>query len=314
MLVRLKESCRSALWFVRRMLWRRRVSLYGRMGLYPRMRRRQHGSVRILTYHGVAPEKCMGRPWIPHYFISDGLLDRHLTWLKQAGDLVSIQQAMEILLERSAPRDLVYVVTFDDGFYNNLSIVAPLLASHGVSATVFIATGLCDPGGQTPLWIQSRFMRHLQDQGRLTLTGEQSRAVAAARSGGRTPPYDILPVMDQLWRDNARHIDPAAIEATRMATSDELRRMVEAGMTLGAHTVNHVHLAGITGERRRAEIRESVESIRAMTERHWVAFAYPNGKPSDFGDEDVATLKAMDVACALTTTPGVNTPGARLDR
>ena len=42
------------------------------------------------------------------------------------------------------------VVTFDDGYRDNLRVAAPLLLKHGVPATFFIATGHVDSGRPFP--------------------------------------------------------------------------------------------------------------------------------------------------------------------
>ena len=73
-------------------------------------------------------------------------------------------------------------VTFDDGYADNLEIAAPILAEHGIPATLFVATGLVDADGP-PWW--DRLASLLLEPARLPST-------LALSSGG--DPWHIPPL------------------------------------------------------------------------------------------------------------------------
>src|SRR5690606_7576799 len=105
------------------------------------------GGLRILTYHGVCRDNERHLPWIPAYFVTQSLLDRHLRWLREAGEVVSLRTALDLAREGGLRRELVYAITFDDGYFNNLSLAAPILRAHGATATFFLTTAPIDAGG-----------------------------------------------------------------------------------------------------------------------------------------------------------------------
>ena len=156
-----KRWLRPVLWPVRRALWRARVGLYARTGQFARLRRAQSGGVRILTYHGVHGDEATRPSWIPRYFVSESQLDQQLAWLRQAGPIIAMDEARDILSETRRRAPLAFVLTFDDGYYNNLSRAAPILAAHAAPATAFLTTGPIDAGGAVPTWIQGRILGHL---------------------------------------------------------------------------------------------------------------------------------------------------------
>lgn len=78
---------------------------------------------------------------------------------------------------------------------------------------------------------------------------------------------------------------------------DELGRLAEQGIELGAHTRTHPRLTTLSPARARGEIAGSVERIERETGRRPAGFAYPYGDVN----ETVAAAAAESCAWACTT-------------
>jgi peptidoglycan/xylan/chitin deacetylase (PgdA/CDA1 family) len=61
----------------------------------------------------------------------------------------------------------------------------------------------------------------------------------------------------------------------RMMTRSEIRRMADAGIELGAHTLSHPDLTTIDRAQCQAEVEGSKQQLEALIEREVVTFAYP---------------------------------------
>ncbi len=93
---------------------------------------------------------------------------------------------------------------------------------------------------------------------------------------------------------------------------DDCREMADAGMTIGSHTMNHVHLAQLDEAGAEAELRESKEAIEAELGRACDHFCCP------FGRENIDYLPGRDPDMArragyksfLTTDRGKAEAGA----
>lgn len=70
----------------------------------------------------------------PHHF------GEHLEVLRKYGQPIRLQQLTQAHRDGNIPHHAV-VVTFDDGYANNLNNAIPLLERYHIPATVFIATG-----------------------------------------------------------------------------------------------------------------------------------------------------------------------------
>ncbi|MEE8350869.1 MAG: polysaccharide deacetylase family protein [Rhodospirillales bacterium] len=71
-------------------------------------------------------------------------------------------------------------------------------------------------------------------------------------------------------------------------TWDDCRKMADAGMTIGSHTINHVHLADLDEDTARAEMKGSKDVIEAELGRACDHFCCP------FGRENIDYLPGRD--------------------
>src|SRR5215216_7794219 len=110
-----------------------------------RIKRRVSDRALILMYHRVAEPGC--DPWelavTPEHF------RQHLEVLRKYDRMMRNDQ-LAASLERGKLPNRAVVVTFDDGYADNLLSAKPLLEKYDVPATVFIATGYV--GNEREFW------------------------------------------------------------------------------------------------------------------------------------------------------------------
>ena len=105
------------------------------------------GSLRripVLLYHSVT-DSPVG-PIAP-YTVSPATFERHLELIAERHQALTVSQLVECLgAGRTLPPAPV-VITFDDGFADNLDEAAPRLAGHKLAATVYVTSGLVGQAG-----------------------------------------------------------------------------------------------------------------------------------------------------------------------
>src|SRR5690242_16694094 len=109
-------------------------SLLGISAQFKRLHAYQLGSYAILLYHRIADESA--DPWglcvSPAHFI------QQLEALRRSGYTpVSLQEATE----QHRPRCRRVVLTFDDGYSDNLNVALPILNAYSCPATFFVTAG-----------------------------------------------------------------------------------------------------------------------------------------------------------------------------
>ncbi|SUX47714.1 polysaccharide deacetylase family protein [Chryseobacterium indoltheticum] len=91
-------------------------------------------SIRILMYHQVLPKSTAYKNDL---IVTVENLEEQLTYIKNNFTTVFFRD-----LEASKSVENKIILTFDDGYYNNLQYLIPLLEKHQLKATIFIPTEL----------------------------------------------------------------------------------------------------------------------------------------------------------------------------
>jgi hypothetical protein len=93
---------------------------------------------------------------------------------------------------------------------------------------------------------------------------------------------------------------------------DDCRRLSEAGMTVGSHTMTHARLIDLDGDAVAVEMRSSKEVIEEKLGRPCRDFCCPWGRPGEdfLPARDPAMAAAQGYRSFLTTARGAMVPGA----
>lgn len=110
-------------------------------------------SLPILAYHRVCHEESDAS------CVRTADFERQLTWLMQAGyETISFEDLLKWELGIGLLPKKTVVLTFDDGYLDNWTILYPLLRERRMKATVFLTTGFIGTEGFLT-WQQVRRMR-----------------------------------------------------------------------------------------------------------------------------------------------------------
>jgi peptidoglycan/xylan/chitin deacetylase (PgdA/CDA1 family) len=91
----------------------------------------------ILNYHNIATAP-LGMQ-MPRLYVSPLQFERHLWWMRRVGLVgVTLSEGVRRLRARNAARCVV--LTFDDGYADNVANAAPILQEYGFGATCFVVS------------------------------------------------------------------------------------------------------------------------------------------------------------------------------
>ncbi len=229
-------------------------------------------------------------------------------------------------LDRGELPPRAVVVTFDDGYANNLEAALPSLAAHGVPATLFVATGYI--GERREYWwdelerlVAVGVAGHAAPWLEL-VAGERRLGCAMDASGPavqgiaewlKAQPVDsVEDVLGQLRGWAGVDGVPAPRATHRPLTLDELREIAASPqIEIGAHTSRHPRLGSQNPGVQRDEIERSRSDLAAWLGAAPASFAYPFGNPDgDYSAASVALVRAAGFACAVSGAPGLTGPGS----
>ncbi|MCE4223528.1 polysaccharide deacetylase family protein [Methylobacterium sp. C25] len=271
----------------------------------------------ILTFHHVRPAAPAAYAPNSLLAITPDFLDRTLTLLRARGfELIGLDAVPERLSGRATQAPFA-VLTFDDGYRDNLQFAAPILARHGAPWTLFVASDFAEGRGRL-WWIELE--RAIAALDRVALSPEQTGGLAldllAGDAAQKSAAFDAVyralrsAPEERLLATIAALCERAGFAPGKVAEElclswDELRALAaNPAVTIGAHTVSHPMLAKHDETFARREVAESRARIAASLGRDIRHLSFPVGDPTSAGPREFAIARELGFATAVTTRPG----------
>jgi peptidoglycan/xylan/chitin deacetylase (PgdA/CDA1 family) len=249
---------------------------------FPALLGGRNGAV-ILAWHNVVPagERARG----------DGSL--HLPQAAFAAQLDALVRTHRVLPlnELLAPGETGprAAITFDDGYRGAVSAGVEELSRRGLPATFFVVSGAA--AGERFWWdvlagdcglsatVRAQALGRFGGRGVDILKSASSARAAAVTQSAMAPapctggsPVSVLDAED----------DAGALPWHATAAGDHELRAAAAvpGITLGSHTASHPDLSALEGDELRAELRDSIASLRSRFPSVIPWISYPYGRTS----------------------------------
>ena len=108
----------------------------------------------ILMYHSVA-EKPEAQFIDPRDHVPPDIFEKQMEFLSRQRKVISLQELLDMLRLGETPKAGSVVITFDDGYLDNLTVAAPILDRLRLTATIFLPTGYIDRGENQ--WVDQVF-------------------------------------------------------------------------------------------------------------------------------------------------------------
>lgn len=279
----------------------------------------ESGDTLVLTLHRVIPDSHMCYCRSPKGMVlRESAFAELLAYLKKYAIVVSPDSIPQRQGPDERPRVLL---TFDDGWSDNFSIAAPLLARFGMSACFFAVTN--HAGASQPFWPEQvlGLVRALDRNGRRA----EMRDIFGVLQTRQQPPSLIEEMKEEQLLNWLKQFRPTIIRSViteaeqrlapdiamdtpdpweRLMTWDELRALAHAGHTIASHTSSHALLTQLHIADASAELTESAAQLKCCmaaerAETRWIA--YPNG----YSDSIVRELAYKSgYRYGFTTVPG----------
>jgi len=272
------------------------------------------GGLAVVTYHGVVPRGYkLGDAGLDGNLISSEMLRRQVRLLKARYQVISPNDALAWIERRRDLPPRAVLLTCDDGLLNCLTDMVPVLREEGVGCLFFV-TGASAAQSRSVLWYEELFLLFLRARvGSFKISCEALtiRGNLGSPKQRRALWWDLVRRLSEFTAEVRRSflyaartefglenpIDLQNSESCRrfgLMTRSELRELVSAGMSIGAHTMSHPMLSRAPAPVAAEEIAGSKVALESVLQQPVWAFAYP------FGDSQSVTLPILE----MTRTTG----------
>jgi peptidoglycan/xylan/chitin deacetylase (PgdA/CDA1 family) len=266
----------------------------------------------IFGFHNVSPS------WLAPCEPGAALrgLETQCRFLRAAFNVLPLADALDRLTAgRSLPRRAA-AITFDDGYRDNLDVAAPVLARHGLPATVFLVPGLLS--NETRAWWEVAAWAVTHARHPQLAWGDQVLPLRHAAQRRRAARAVLRDLKRRTAADREAALDALIdrLGAPRADAGDRLfldwdgaARLARApGISIGSHTVSHPILSREHPETQRHELADSRTSLEAVLDVPVRHVAFPNGTAADYDRHTIAAAREAGYSHAVTTRLGINGP------
>lgn len=267
----------------------------------------------VLCYHRIAAASSPGFYGFWKNASADAAeFSWQLQYLKQNYTVVGLEDVLAWLDGAGSMPPRPLLITFDDGYRDNLTVAVPALEALGLRAVFFIATDFV--GGQkafpwdyaTEAILRSRRKGSvaLPLLGSTDLEGDRRTIALHLVRTLKTVPGSAL---RQILGELAEVLDVAAWGPAPdglLINWDDLREMAGRGHVIAPHSHTHANLANLSRAEACLEISQSRARIEGGLGCPVQAFAYPYGRPTDFTADTEQELAQQKFKLAFAASGG----------
>jgi peptidoglycan/xylan/chitin deacetylase (PgdA/CDA1 family) len=270
----------------------------------------------ILVYHSISHDGC---GVFCDNIVHVRKFEEQISFLKKNYKIVPLTSLIERLQDGGEVPSNWVVLTFDDGYKDNVQHAAPLISKYKIPATMFIITGVV---------LDNRKLFYDEIQGIIDNTDIKEICLNVS---GRKFKYDlstkkkkndaVLNLVLGMREKNSEELNDimnnlrvlCGVTADRQGSKsaylseEDLAFLTNSGIEIGSHTKNHRNLITLTERELNEEIKDSKKILDEM-HSDVTSFSYPFGKRSTYNLFIKNMVKHAGYTSAVTTNFGKVTP------
>jgi len=226
---------------------------------------------------------------------------------------ISVTQLLDWFSRKVKPAANGVLVTFDDGYRNNLTHAAPVLYELGIPAVFHVATGYI--GHKRILWHNEIYRRVMYwPKANIPMPdGIPDKILSSDLRERRLLANSLRQYTKKMSHDSSRQyltrlreydlpvLKESEQEMFAFLSWDDVRELHRKGFEIGSHTVEHPMLTRLEPSQLDRELRESKSTIEEEVGVACRCIAYPNGTPCDYSDAVVQGARRAGYKVGLTT-------------
>ncbi len=292
----------------------------GGIRLYRRINKKKSNGkgIKILAYHDI------GAPSFFNLQVPEEIFLSHVKYLLESNyNLISLEEAAELLKSKRPIPDDTVVITFDDGYKSIYKNVLSTVKQYNIPVTVFLSTEPVEK--RRPLFVDAlAYAFENTKNKKLNLTSWTLKEYPIGNQDLKEMAgYEINEYSKDLRSEDRRKFLEFIFEKLdvdldsqelrdRMLSWDEVVESSRSGVSFGVHTVTHPSLARISNDEAGDEILGSKKIMEEKLNSEVKTFAYPYGSAQDVSEAVRQIVIEKNFLCAVTLQNGVNNGGSDL--
>lgn len=245
-------------------------------------------SLRIVYYHIVSDSNP------EHYFSNKALSVQgfrdHIKFFKRRYDIISLDEAIQLADNNQSLKNKL-VITFDDGFHENYSIIAPILLENNIRATFFVISGCID--NQDLMWrnkilLFNKYVENMSSD--LIQEISHEFEVSPPEKDQDLMQWSFLHwpmskkelLVNRIWEQTMPFSLSSYLEKHKpYCTKSQIIELSNEGFGIGTHSHTHPIFNRLSFDEFSEEIELSTKILEKIIGKEINTFSYPFGERSD---------------------------------
>jgi len=273
----------------------------------------------IFLFHGVIDEN----PFKIRNYTKKHLLKKEfikvLNDLNKKGNCISLDQVFDTIKNKRNFKDYSYSITFDDGFYNNFKIAAPILKKRKLYATFYLTTSFIEKNETS--WIDKieHMIEKVKTKKIISVFNKKFKI-----DNNKKVKIKFLNSIRYLAKKNNTDFNKLVLNIKKQLRFNHklnnLNNILDKKMnwnqvkklnqckyfTVGGHTVNHPILSFLNDRESQKEIYNSINAIKKNTKIRIKHYSYPEGLNHTFGKREIKFLRNKGIIICPSAEFGFN--------
>lgn len=247
--------------------------------------------------------------------VTPTIFEQQMRYLKYQYNILRFEEDWS-----NSDRDSI-VITFDDGYLDNLQNALPILEELEIPATIFVSTGTLADGGE--LWwdeLENIMLSDYDCPKSIRIQDERydckwnTDTYELRKNCYRAIHFLMKNCIDvrtrNNWMQQLREQNGVGKQPRKTHKTLDMESCIQLSnskyITIGAHTVSHPSLARLDVAEQKKEVLDSKSELENILDKNIDIFSYPFGKENiDFDEYTIQICKSAGIRKAASTVPGV---------
>lgn len=272
----------------------------------------------IFLFHGVVDKKNIGIKNYTSKHIHFQKFKQILKDLKNNGQVLSMDDLIKIKQQKISLPEKSFSITFDDGYYNNYSIAAPILNDLNLSATFYVTTNFIENNSMS--WIDmiedsinnQKINKKINYKNiKLNTLNQKNKKIFLnylrknIKRNKTINPYNEVKKIAKL-NSLVLPIKKNNIFDKKMSWKNLINLSKEKNFLIGGHGKSHQILSYLPQKELNKEIEESIDKISKKLNKNIKHYSYPEGLNFCYGAREIKILKKNGIETSPTAIEGLN--------
>jgi peptidoglycan/xylan/chitin deacetylase (PgdA/CDA1 family) len=252
----------------------------------------------ILAYHRV--DELSKRPWLDPHLISANpdQFEEQMKFIANNYHPITAENLLESFRsDVPLPKDSV-LVTFDDGYRDFKEVAFPICSHYKIQPLLFQPTAFVGAGN---FWwdklYQIIYLSGVKEintpVGTLAILNDKDKFECHKKLIWAIKHMSFDLAMPWIEHTHSNLVSLTEEQNNNTLTWDELRQLIQAGISVGGHSHTHPILTQISREEVRNQVIESQELFRRELGKTASIFAFPDGKALAFNQNLIELISSL---------------------